>query len=97
MVPIWLLGFVTLLTAAFFAFVIGLGIRAMKNPYVSGREGVVWQVGEARTDLDPTGKVFVDGSLWSATSLEGDIPKGEMVDVIEMHGLKLKVRRHKET
>ena len=97
MVPIWLLGFVTLLTAAFFAFVIGLGIRAMKNPYVSGREGVVWQVGEARTDLNPTGKIFVDGSLWSATSLEGDIPKGEMVDVIEMHGLKLKVRRHKET
>ena len=94
MVPIWLLGFVTLLTAAFFAFVIGLGIRALKNPYVSGREGVVGHMGEARTDLTPTGKVFVDGSLWTATSTEGDIPAGEQVEVTQMRGLKLRVRRH---
>jgi len=95
MVPIWLLGFVTLLTAGFFAFVIGLGVRALKNPYVSAREGVVGHVGEARTDLDPTGKIFIDGSLWTATSTEGHISKGEMVDVTEMQGLKLKVRRHR--
>ncbi len=96
MVPIWLLGFVTLLTAGFFALVIGLGVRALKNPYLSAREGVVGHVGEARTDLNPTGKVFVDGSLWTATSTAGDIAKGEPVDVTEMHGLKLEVRKHRE-
>lgn len=96
MVPIWLLGFVTLLTAGFFAFVVGLGVRALKNPYLSAREGVVNHVGEAKTDLDPVGKVFVDGSLWTATSIEGKIAKGELVDVVEMQGLKLKVRKHRE-
>ncbi|MDH7602012.1 MAG: nodulation protein NfeD [Armatimonadota bacterium] len=96
MLPIWLLGFVTLLTAGFFAFVIGLGVRALKNPYLSGREGVVGHIGHAKTDLDPTGKVFVDGSLWTATSIDGKISKDEPVEVVEMHGLKLKVRRHTE-
>ena len=96
MVPLWLLGFVTLLTAGFFAFVVGLGVRALKNPYLSGREGVVGHIGEARTDLDPTGKVFVDGSLWTATSIDGKISKGEPVIVKEMHGLKLKVSRYTE-
>ncbi|MGQ9456179.1 MAG: NfeD family protein [Armatimonadota bacterium] len=96
MVPIWLLGFVTLLTAGFFAFVVGLGVRALKNPYLSAREGVVNHVGEAKTDLDPVGKVFVDGSLWTATSIEGKIAKGDLVEVVEMQGLKLKVRKHRE-
>jgi membrane-bound serine protease (ClpP class) len=96
MVPLWLLGFVTLLTAGFFAFVVGLGVRALKNPYLSGREGVVGHIGEARTDLDPTGKVFVDGSLWTATSIDGKISKGEPVIVKEMQGLKLKVSRYTE-
>ncbi len=94
MLPIWLLAFVTLLTTGFFAFVVSLGVRALKNPYLSGREGVVGHIGEAKTDLDPIGKVFVDGSLWTATSIDGKISKGELVEVVEMQGLKLKVRRH---
>ena len=94
MVSYWILAAVAVMTAAFFTVVISLGVRALKNPYVSGREGVVGHVGEARTDLNPTGRIFVDGSLWTATSLEGNVPAGEKVDVIEMRGLKLKVRKH---
>lgn len=95
-VSLWLVGLITAITAAFFLFVISLGVRALKNPYISGREGVVGHVGEARTDLDPTGHVFVDGSLWTATSVSGPIKTGEKVEVIEMTGLKLKVRKHEE-
>ena len=93
MVSIWTIAAVTILTAGFFAFVVGLGVNAMKRPYVSGREGVVGHVGEARTDLNPKGRIFVDGSLWSATSVSGDVSKGELVDVISMEGLRLTVRR----
>jgi membrane-bound serine protease (ClpP class) len=93
MVPIWTLAVVTILTTLFFAFVISLGLRAMKRPYVAGREGVVGHSGEARTDLNPIGTVFADGALWTAMSVEGNIPKGEQVEVVEMIGLKLKVRR----
>lgn len=94
MVSIWTLAGVTLLTAGLFVFVVSLGVRAMRNPYVSGREGVVGHIGEARTDLDPAGSIFVDGSLWSATSEEGAIAKGEKVIVTEMTGLRLRVRKH---
>jgi membrane-bound serine protease (ClpP class) len=96
MVSLWVLIAVTLVTGAFFFFVISLGIRAMRRPYVSGREGVVGHVGEARTDLNPTGEIFVDGSLWSATSEYGVISKGERVDIVSMTGLKLTVRKHED-
>lgn len=91
-----ILGLAALLTGGFFVFVVALGVKALKNPYVSGREGVVGHIGEAKTDLNPTGKVFVDGSLWTATSEFGTIAKGEQVDVISMAGLKLTVRKHEE-
>ena len=97
MVSIWVLGAVAVFTGLFFLFVIGLGVRAMKNPYVSGREGVVGHVGEVRSDLDPTGQILVDGALWTATSAEGAIAKGEQVEVTEMSGLKLTVRRYTQS
>lgn len=92
-VSLWLVAIVTALTAGFFLFVVSLGVRALKNPYVSGREGVVGHIGEARTDLNPTGHVFVGGTLWTATSVSGPIASGESVDVIEMNGLRLKVKK----
>ena len=93
MVPIWILGAVAVVTGAFFIFVIGLGVKALKNPYIAGREGVVGHIGEARTDLDPSGHIFIDGALWTATSETGPIRKGEKVRVDEMDGLKLKVSK----
>ena len=94
MVPISIIVTVSLLTGAFFIFLVSLGLRALRKPYVSGREGVVGHVGEARTDLDPAGKVFVDGALWSATSETESIAKGDRIEVVEMIGLKLTVRKY---
>lgn len=96
MVSLWALAAVAILTGAFFLFVVSIGVRALRNPYVSGREGVVGHVGEARTDLAPMGRIFVDGSLWTATSEEGNIAKGEKVQVMDMQGLKLTVRKYPE-
>ncbi len=94
MVSIWTIVIVAIGTGAFFFFLIGLGVRSLKKPYLSGREGVVGHVGEAKTDLEPIGKVFVDGSFWTATSEDGsNIGKGESIEVTEMNGLKLKVKR----
>lgn len=93
MVSIWTIALVALVTGAFFFFLISLGVRALKKPYIAGREGVVGHVGEARTELDPMGKIFVDGSLWTATTESGAIGKGEKVEVTAMDGLKLTVRK----
>lgn len=97
MLSIWSLVAVTAITTAFFVFIVGMGVRALKKPFISGREGVVGHIGEARTRLAPAGKVFVDGALWSATSDSGDIEKGEQIYVESMSGLKLRVRRHSPT
>jgi len=96
MISPWVLGVVALVTGGFFIFVVGLGLRALKNPYIAGRDAVIGHVGEARTDLDPTGKIFVNGALWTATSESGKIEKGEKVDVTAMEGLRLTVRKHED-
>jgi membrane-bound serine protease (ClpP class) len=93
MISPWILALVTLLTGGFFVFVVALGLKALKKPYIAGREGVVGHVGVAKTDLDPTGRIFVDGALWTATSESGKVEKGEKVDVLSMTGLKLTVKR----
>ncbi len=93
MIPLWILGLVAILTGGFFVFIVALGLRALRRPYIAGREGVVGHIGQARTDLSPSGHIFVDGALWTATSESGTINKGEDVLVVAMDGLKLTVRR----
>ncbi len=68
-------------------------IQAQRKKAISGKEGMVGLEGEAYTDLDPEGTVFVRGELWQAESLEGKIEKGEKIVVENIEGLKLKVKR----
>ncbi len=93
MVSTWVIAMVAILTGGFFLFVIGMGLRARRRPYIAGREGVVGCIGEARTELSPKGEVFVNGALWSATSESGTIGRGEPIEVTGMSGLKLVVRK----
>jgi membrane-bound serine protease (ClpP class) len=52
---------------------------------------MIGETGTARTDLSPTGKVFVHGELWQAEAVE-PVRTGERVKVIAvLEGLKLKV------
>lgn len=83
----------TILTGAFFLFAIGAGIRAQKNKIVTGAEGMIGQVVEARTDLDPKGKVFAEGGYWNAVTEGEPIKKGEQVRIVRMHKLLLIVRK----
>jgi len=81
------------LTAAFFAFAVGAGVRAQMRKVQTGRERLMGAVGVARTDLAPSGTVFVEGELWSAESADGVIPAGRRVRVVRVRGLHLDVRQ----
>ena len=82
---------VVLGVSAIVVFLLALVIRAHTRRPVSGREGMIGEVGTARTDLSPTGKVFVHGELWEAVA-EEPLRAGERVKVIEvLDGLKIKV------
>ncbi len=84
---------IALLSAAFFLFAVGAGLRAQRRRPATGREALVGAVGEARSDLSPQGVVFVQGELWTAESVDGWIPEGSRVQVVDVEGLRLKVRK----
>jgi membrane-bound serine protease (ClpP class) len=79
-------------TALFFLFVVGMAVRTFGARPVTGAEGLVGRHGIARSDLGPTGTVFVHGELWEAQSGE-TIHVGDEVVVTAVEGLRLKVKR----
>lgn len=78
---------------AFFLFVVTSIIRIRRQPAVTGVNTLIGRRGVARSPLDPSGMVFVDGEYWSATLEEGTAEEGEEVVVTAVEGLKLMVRK----
>lgn len=83
-----------MVTAAFFIFAMSMAIRAQMAKPATGSEGLIGEIGVARTRLDPEGKVFVHGEFWNAYS-DGTIEEGEKIRVSKTDGLKLKVEKLK--
>lgn len=59
---------------------------------IIGKEGIVL---ESIDNLNSTGKVKVNGELWSAIS-DSNIEKGETIKVLSINGVKLKVEKVNE-
>jgi membrane-bound serine protease (ClpP class) len=72
------------------AFLMTLALKARRNKVVTGSEGMVGEIGIARTDLSPRGKVFVHGELWDAIS-SCHVSAGQSVAVSRVDGLLLQV------
>jgi membrane-bound serine protease (ClpP class) len=86
----------TLLTAAFFAFVIGAGWRAQFLPVKTGRESMLGKTASALSGIDGrNGRVFVEGESWNAVS-EIPIEKDQSVEIVGIQGLTLKVKAKNE-
>ncbi|HVU26931.1 MAG TPA: nodulation protein NfeD [Verrucomicrobiae bacterium] len=82
----------TIVTAAFFVFFIGKGIRAQFLPKHAGAETMMGKIVTAKTKIDSAGgKIFVEGELWNAVS-ETPIPEDQTVEIIGIEGLTLKVK-----
>jgi len=86
---------VGLLTGALFGVLVGFGLRALKAPIRAGRESLVGKTGNATTTFKPTGQVQLGSELWTAEAVDGSekIRKGDRVEVVEVQGLRLKVRK----
>jgi len=80
-----------------FAVIVGFGIRAMRTPIRVGEESLIGKTGTARTSVDEAGQMQVQlmSELWSAELAEGSekIHKGDTVEVVEVKGLRLKVKK----
>jgi membrane-bound serine protease (ClpP class) len=80
---------IVLLTAAFFAFVVGAGVRAQLRKPSTGAEGLVGLEGSAVSDLNPDGQVMVHGEIWNASTAGEHIRTGTRIRVIRVTGLTL--------
>ncbi len=83
-----------LVTAALFFVVVSFAIRAQRRRIAVGVEALAGRIGDARSDLAPTGMVQVAGELWTAEVEAGaaPIPAGSRVEVVGVEGLRLRVR-----
>jgi membrane-bound serine protease (ClpP class) len=71
-------------------FLTTIVLRARRAQVTTGQEGMIGEIGVARTALGPDGKVFVHGELWNATS-RAAIAEGARVRVAAIDGLQLMV------
>jgi len=69
-----------------------LVFRSQRAKPTMGLEGLIGEVGEAKSRLSPSGKVFVHGEYWNARA-DGEVEVGERVEVVGFDGMVLKVRR----
>ena len=79
--------------SGFFLFALYFIIRTQKTPAVSGIEALVGLRGEAITDIDDHGQVFVHSEYWTAFAGE-PIRQGETIEVVALHDrMRLEVQK----
>ncbi|HUG15320.1 MAG TPA: nodulation protein NfeD [Thermomicrobiales bacterium] len=82
----------TAMMGLFFFFIAGSVWKGRNRPVVTGDNAIIGHVGVARTALNPSGMVYVQGELWQATSQGPPIEAGERVVVTAIDGIRLTVR-----
>jgi membrane-bound serine protease (ClpP class) len=83
--------------ALFFAILL-FAIRALRAPISSGAESFVGRTGTATVSMKGSaGQVQLGSELWSADQVDASekIRKGDTVEVVEIKGLRLNVRKKK--
>jgi len=82
----------TVVTALFFVFVVGAGIRAQRAPARTGRDAMIGQPATVVERVDDAGgRVFLEGEYWSAVSDE-PLEPGRAAEVVSLDGLRLRVK-----
>lgn len=86
---------VSLPLGAIAVFLMTIAVKARRAKVTTGAQGLIGEIGVARTPLAPEGKVFVHGELWNAVA-SSNVELGEQVLVRAMDGLTLRVEAAKE-
>lgn len=91
---------ISLVTAAFFIFILTMALRAQRAQPTTGVEGLVGQIGTVRKTLTATapeapytGMALVNGELWQVRANES-IENGEKVMVTAVEGFTLHVQKY---
>lgn len=91
--PFSVLVTVMIIWAVFAVVLFVFTTRTLKKQTVVGLPTMIGSRGKTTGKLSPDGMVRIRGELWGAVSDEGNIQKGENIEVVGEDGLKLVVRR----
>jgi membrane-bound serine protease (ClpP class) len=84
---------VAMINGAVFAFIFTRALQAQRVPPATGINVLIGKIGDARSDLNPSGTIYVASELWTAEAQGGDIPSGSQVEIVGVDGVKLLVKR----
>lgn len=87
----WVIAAALFGTLVFFISVMTAALRVRLRRPITGHDGIIGQIAEARTDIAPEGTVFTGGTLWRARTMETGIAAGSKVEVKATEGLVLLV------
>lgn len=87
----WSIVVAVVLSIVFFVSVMTAALRVRLRRPITGEEGIVGTIGEAKTDIAPEGTVLTKGTLWRARTMETGIAAGSKVQVKASEGLVLLV------
>jgi len=84
-----------LLLGALFFGILLFALRALRAPIHAGAESYVGKMGTAKSWDEAGGQVQLESELWSAEAADASqtISKGDKVEVVEVSGIRLKVRK----
>ena len=83
---------VALVMSGIFGFVVYKVAQARRMRVRAGPEWLIGQFGTVVSALTPRGEVKVEGQIWRAESLAGQMKEGEKVEVVKREGLLLRVK-----
>ncbi len=76
---------------AFFILAMALALKARSRRPVTGDEGLIGQIGHAKSSFDATGMIYVAGEYWQASTTV-PVADGARVQVIAKNGMVLTVK-----
>jgi membrane-bound serine protease (ClpP class) len=89
----WLIYGWAAVIGVFFLMVMSTILRMRRMPATTGIQSLIGRAAIARSPLEPSGQVFLQGERWQATSEDGPVRVGERVIVTGVRGLHLTVKR----
>ncbi|MFC2022027.1 NfeD family protein [Chloroflexota bacterium] len=84
---------IALLLGTFLFIIHKVVIPSFHRRIVTGPEGMIGAQGRVVELLNPGGAITVNGERWKAKSVDDNIEVDENVEIVELEGLTLKVKR----
>jgi membrane-bound serine protease (ClpP class) len=90
----------SLITGGIFAVALAFAIKAQQTPIRMGQDSLIGRIGTVKQEIpvSGSGQVQLASELWTAELAEGEnaIRRGSRVEVVDVQGIRLKVRDTQE-